>query len=217
MSTSKTRPKSVITSDPLYPKKAELLDIKIYPAQVLKRVADPVIHFDKELKKLCQDMIKTMYHAPGIGLAAPQIGISKRLFVLDVDYERKRKPSTEEEDNSDIELEDETVEIHSLRPKIYINPEIVSVEGETTYQEGCLSLPGIFDEVKRHKKIQVKYQDEHGKEHLEEADDLLSICMQHETDHLNGVMFIERLSQLKFNFYRNKFIKSATAKKIKKS
>jgi peptide deformylase len=187
--------KKVITTDALYPKKAHLLDIKIYPAQVLKRVAEPVINFDSELKKLCQDMLKTMYHAPGIGLAAPQIGISKRIFVLDVDYERKRKPSNESEDESEEELEDENVEIHGLHPKIYINPEIVSVEGETTYQEGCLSLPGIFDEVKRHKKIQVKYQDEKGNEHLEAADDLLSICMQHETDHLNGVLFIERLPQ----------------------
>ncbi|MDH4466703.1 MAG: peptide deformylase [Bacteriovoracaceae bacterium] len=213
MTTNKKSEKKIVTSDAHYPKKASLLDIKIYPAAVLKRVAAPVVNFDSELKTLCQDMLKTMYHAPGIGLAAPQIGISKRIFVLDVDYERKRKnQKNDDEDDRDSddeveEAEDQIIEIHGLRPKIYINPEIVSVEGDTSYQEGCLSLPGIFDDVKRHKKIQMKYQDIQGEEHLENADDLLSICMQHETDHLNGVMFIERLSQLKFSFYRNQFIK----------
>ena len=212
MTTKKTE-KKIITVDKNYPKKANLLEIKIYPAAVLKRVAAPVTTFDNELKNLCQDMIKTMYHAPGIGLAAPQIGISKRIFVLDVDYERKRKNEInkdsdgEDSEENGEEAEDQIIEIQGLRPKIYINPEIVSVEGDTSYQEGCLSLPGIFDDVKRHKKIQMKYQDLHGEEHLENADDLLSICMQHETDHLNGVMFIERLSQLKFSFYRNQFIK----------
>ena len=97
--------------------------------------------------------------------------------------------------------------VTNLNPKIYINPELVVTEGETTYEEGCLSLPGVFDVVKRFKKIELKYQDIDGKTHYEPADGLHSICAQHEIDHLDGIMFIERLSQLKYQFYKKKFAK----------
>lgn len=196
--------KKIIVNDSSYPKKSKLIDILIYPHPALKKVAASVDVFDSHLKEFCNNMVKTMYHAPGIGLAAPQVGISKRIFVCDVDYNRTKigedDPETEEEEDLIFELKD-------LNPKIYINPELVITEGETTYEEGCLSLPGVFDIVKRFKKIEFKYQDLSGKTHYEPADGLHSICAQHEIDHLDGIMFIERLSQLKYQFYKKKFAK----------
>lgn len=182
------------TNDPKYPKDAELLNIVLYPDPVLKTLAKPVEIFNDEIKFLCQNMLKTMYNAPGIGLAAPQIGLSHRIFVLDVDYDREA-------------LENDTYEIKNLNPIVFINPALEDLEGETTYQEGCLSIPGIFDDVKRAKTLKVKYQDENGNHHSMPADDLLSICIQHENDHLDGVLFIEKLSNLKFNLYKKKMIK----------
>lgn len=196
--------KKIIVKDSSYPLKAKLIDILIYPHPVLKKVAPKVEVFDSHLKEFCQNMIKTMYHAPGIGLAAPQVGVSKRIFVCDVDYDRTKIG----EDNPDTEDQEDLIyELKNLNPKIYINPELVVTEGETTYEEGCLSLPGIFDVVKRFKTIELKYQDMDGKTHYEPADGLHSICAQHEIDHLDGIMFIERLSQLKFQFYKKKFAK----------
>lgn len=196
--------KQIIVKDSAYPDKAKLIDILIYPHPVLKTVAEKVVSFDQHLKEFCSNMIKTMYNAPGIGLAAPQVGISKRIFICDVDYERTKigedNPETEE-------TEDLIYELKHLNPKIYINPELVVTEGETSYEEGCLSLPGVFDTVKRHKKIELQYQDLNGKIHYEAAEGLHSICAQHEIDHLDGIMFIERLSQLKFQFYKKKFLK----------
>lgn len=195
--------KKIIVKDSSYPDKAKLIDILIYPHPVLKQIAQKVETFDRNLKEFCNNMVKTMYHAPGIGLAAPQVGVSKRIFVCDVNYERVK--IGEDDPDKDEEQEDLIYELKDLNPKIYINPEIVVTEGDTTYEEGCLSLPGIFDVVKRHKKIELKYQDLDGKNHYESVDDLHSICAQHEIDHLDGIMFIERLSSLKFQFYKKKF------------
>lgn len=175
------------------------LDIVTYPAPVLKQVAKPVEVFDEELKSLCEDMLYTMYMAPGIGLAAPQIGISQRIFVMDIDFNREEV--TRPDGTKDFELSNFT-------PRIFINPVIEKVEGEITYEEGCLSVPGIFEDVKRIEKIKVHYQDVEGNKHTLDADGLLSICLQHENDHLEGIVFIERLSTLKRNFLTKKYLKA---------
>ena len=184
-----------------YTLEGEPLTIHTYPDPVLTKKAQAVTSFDSELKSLCKNMLFTMYKAPGIGLAAPQIGISKRIFVIDVDYKREETS----EDSDEYTLSD-------FNPMIFINPVIKVKNGMTTYQEGCLSLPGIYEDVKRAETIMVEYQDTDGNKLELEAKDLLSICIQHENDHLDGIVFIERLSSLKKSFFKKKLIK---AKKLK--
>ncbi len=174
------------------------LPISVYPEPVLSKVAEPVTDFTKDLEKLVEDMLFTMYHAPGIGLAAPQVGKSIRLFVLDVDYDREVITNSSGK---------EEVRLSEFKPMVFINPVITGMSGSTTYEEGCLSVPGVYEEVKRHKAVHVKFQDLKGNFHELEADDMLSICIQHENDHLDGVVFIERLSNLKKNFYKKKMAK----------
>ena len=142
-----------------------------------------------------------MYHAPGIGLAAPQIGVSKRIFVIDTDYSREET----EEDSGEYEL-------GNFNPRIFINPIIKDTNGEIKYQEGCLSLPGIYEDIKRYETITVEYHDVHGNKQELNADELLSICIQHENDHLDGIVMIDRMSTLKKNFFRKKLIKAKKAK-----
>lgn len=180
-----------------YQLEGERLQIYTYPEPVLTKVAEEVAEFGPKLEKLCKDMLYTMYQAPGIGLAAPQIGLSKRIFVIDVDYSREET----EEGSGEYTLGD-------FNPRIFINPIIKEKVGEITYQEGCLSLPGIYEDVKRFENIIVSYQDTQGNTHELEADELLSICIQHENDHLDGIVFIERLSMLKRNFFKKKFLKT---------
>lgn len=182
-----------------YKLEGTLLDIHTYPDPVLKKVATEVETFDEELRNLCFNMLYTMYHAPGIGLAAPQIGILKRIFVMDIDYDREEV---------DLPNGDVTYKMSNFNPKIFVNPVIYDKEGEITYQEGCLSLPGIYDDVKRFMKCKVDYQDVKGEKHTIEAEELFSICIQHENDHLDGIVFIERLSQLKKGLYSKKLIKA---------
>jgi peptide deformylase len=174
------------------------LEIHTYPDPVLTKVAEDVKpeEFNDELKELCKNMLYTMYNAPGIGLAAPQIGISKRIFVIDVDYDREETS----EGSGEFTLS-------SFNPRVFINPKFKIKEGDITYQEGCLSLPGVYEDVKRFEYIVVEYQDTEGEVHEMEANDLLSICIQHENDHLDGIVFIDRLSNLKKNFFKKKLIK----------
>lgn len=174
------------------------LPIVTYPDPVLSKVAEPVTEFNKELEKLVEDMLFTMYHAPGIGLAAPQIGKSIRLFVLDVDYDREVITNSAGKDE---------VRMSGFQPMVFINPVITGTSGTTTYEEGCLSVPGVYEEVKRHKSVHVKFQNLKGETMEMECDDMLAICIQHENDHLDGVVFIERLSNLKKNFYKKKMAK----------
>ncbi len=174
------------------------LPIFTYPDPVLSKVAEPVTVFNKELEKLVEDMLFTMYHAPGIGLAAPQVGKSIRLFVLDVDYDREVITNAAGKDE---------VRMSGFNPVVLINPVITGKSGTTTYEEGCLSVPGVYEEVKRHKSVHVKFQNLKGEFQEIEADDMLAICIQHENDHLDGVVFIERLSNLKKNFYKKKMAK----------
>lgn len=175
----------------------EMLPIVTYPDPVLTTVATEVTEFNEELETLCTNMLYTMYKAPGIGLAAPQIGLSKRIFVVDVGYSRE-----ETEEGSDEYV------LGNFNPMVFINPKIVLKEGEITYQEGCLSLPEVYEDVKRFEHIKVEYQDTKGNQKEMEAHELLSICIQHENDHLDGIVFIDRLSQLKKNFFKKKLIKA---------
>jgi peptide deformylase len=145
-----------------YKLEGSLLQIHTFPDPVLQKVAEEVTVFDQELKLLCKNMLYTMYQAPGIGLAAPQIGISKRLFVIDVDYDRTET----HEDSGEYVLS-------NFIPRIFINPIIRDKVGDTTYQEGCLSLPGLYEEVKRFETIVVDYQDTDGNKHTIEANELL--------------------------------------------
>ena len=129
-------------------------------------------------------MAETMYDAPGVGLAAPQVGILKRLIVIDC--------SASEEPNDLL---------------VAVNPEIVDTEGDSLKEEGCLSVPGFWASVKRAEKATMRYQDVEGNPHERTADGLLGICMQHETDHLEGVLFVDRLSPLKRSLFRKKYMK----------
>jgi peptide deformylase len=181
-----------------YQLKGEQLPIFTYPEPVLSTKALEVKEFTPELENLVENMLFTMYQAPGIGLAAPQIGLGIRLFVLDVDYDRDIV--TDASGNEEIVMS-------NLNPQVFINPIITSTSGTSTFEEGCLSVPGIYEEVKRSKSIHVKYQDLKGNTHEIDADDMLAICIQHENDHLDGIIFIERLSNLKKNFYKKKLVK----------
>ncbi len=166
---------------PIFPSMAKL-PILEFPDPRLRTVAKPVEQVDDALRSLVDDMFETMYAAPGIGLAATQVDVHQRLLVLDVS-----------EDQS--------------RPMVFINPEILSAEGHQVYQEGCLSVPGIYADVKRANQVRVKALDRDGKEFEIEADGLLAVCIQHEMDHLAGKVFVDYLSPLKREQVRKKLAK----------
>ncbi len=187
-----------------YQLEGEELKIFTYPAPVLKKKAVPVEKFDDELRSLIKNMLFTMYQAPGIGLAAPQVGKSLRLFVMDIDFDR------EEVTRADGEVD---YRLTNFNPRVFINPVFKNKQGEILYEEGCLSVPGIYEEVKRAQNITVEYQDMYGHRKSLDADGLLSVCLQHENDHLDGIVFLERLSLLKRNFLTKKFMKAK--KKVK--
>lgn len=158
-----------------------LLDIVKYGDPVLERPGDAVEEFDAKLKRLVSDMFETMYSARGVGLAAPQIGVSKRLFVMDCSGGRDPEARV-----------------------ALINPVVLSVEGEQTGDEGCLSFPGIFFPVKRNLRAVVRAQDLSGEEFEFDGLDLEARCMLHETDHCDGVVFIDRTTPLKRELVRRK-------------
>lgn len=170
------------------------LNIVYYPDKILTTKAQAITSFNSELKELAQNMLCTMYQAPGIGLAAPQINLLQRIFVLDVDFTREEK-------------EDETWSYTDLNPQVFINPIITKKEGSSVYEEGCLSIPGVYEKVKRAEKIKLEYQNLQGEKQELEASGLLSTCIQHELDHLDGVLFIDYLSPLKRNFHLKKYLK----------
>jgi len=181
-----------------YRLEGEHLPIYTYPDPVLAKVAKPVEQFDQKLEKLVRDMLFAMYHAPGIGLAAPQVGESIRLFVVDIDFEREEVTRP---DGS------EGMEFSNLRPMVFINPKFVMKSGETIGKEGCLSVPDVYEEITRAEKITVEYQGLKGETLTMEADELLAVCLQHENDHLDGVVLIDRLSPLKKKFFKTKLLK----------
>ena len=160
------------------------------PDPRLKAVSEPVARVDAETRALIDDMIETMYGADGIGLAAIQVGVPKRILVMDLDQKEGKK-----------------------NPKAYINPKILWASEEmATFEEGCLSVPEIWDEVERPARIRAEYLDRDGKRHEIEADGLFATCLQHEMDHLEGVLFLDHLSKLKRNMALKKLQK---AKRLK--
>jgi peptide deformylase len=164
----------------------------ILPDPLLRLVSKPIETVDADVLKLADDMLETMYDAPGIGLAAIQIGIPKRMLVIDVSREDEEK-----------------------NPQVFINPQIVKSSDEgSVYEEGCLSIPEYYAEVERPAVINVDYVGRDGKKHTIEADGLLATCLQHEIDHLNGVLFIDHISRLKRQMVIKKFTKAAAGKAV---
>ncbi|MBW8788772.1 peptide deformylase [Rhizobium leguminosarum] len=164
----------------------------ILPDPVLRQLSKPIERVDADLQRLADDMLETMYDAPGIGLAAIQIGVPRRMLVIDIAREGEEK-----------------------QPQVFINPEILTSSDErSVYEEGCLSIPDYYAEVERPATVSVKYLDRNGKEQTVEADGLLATCLQHEIDHLNGVLFIDHISRLKREMVIKKFTKAAKSKAL---
>ena len=164
-----------------------LRDILIIPDARLRLRSEPVKDIDKGIRALVDDMFETMYAAPGIGLAAIQIGVPQRVVTMDL--AKKDEPKA---------------------PLVFINPEVTWVSDESaTYEEGCLSIPEYYEEVARPKAVKVKFLDLDGKPHEIEAEGLLATCLQHEIDHINGVLFIDHISKLKRDMVMKRFKKAA--------
>jgi peptide deformylase len=151
-----------------------LLEILHHPDPRLREKARPVERFDADLQKLVDDMFETMYAAPGVGLAATQVGVARRVFVMDCAVEENRR-----------------------EPVVAINPEIVETADAEEVEEGCLSVPGVRDKLKRYHRVKMKALDRHGKPYEITGEGLMAQCIQHEIDHLNGKLYIDHLSSLK--------------------
>ena len=163
-----------------------LRKIFLHPDPVLRKVCLPVERFDTELAALVRDMAETMYAAPGVGLAAPQVGVTQRVFVVDARENGKDGPST-------------------LR--VFVNPEITEKQGEVVWEEGCLSLPNVNADITRAERVVVKAFNEKGEPFTLEADGLLADAIQHENDHLDGIVLFDRLSPLKRRFAMKRYLK----------
>lgn len=157
-----------------------LREVLQFPDPRLKRRSEPVREITDRVRELARDMIDVMYDEPGIGLAAPQVGEALRLVVMDTDW-------TEEGNDRD--------------PRVIVNPEILEREGRIVWTEGCLSVPDFTADVERAARVVVRYTDLEGREVVEEASELRAVCFQHEIDHLDGLLFIDRISRLKRNLY----------------
>ena len=169
-----------------------VLEIIKEPNPILRKEADNVLNVDDDIRKLMDNMLETMYQAPGIGLAAPQVGILKKVIVIDLSKDDEPK-----------------------KPFFIVNPKIIWKSEElSSREEGCLSIPGHFAEVVRPKKCKLQYLDYNGKKQEVEADDLLSTCIQHEVDHCDGVLFIDYLSKLKKDMIIKRLIKAKQEKQI---
>ncbi len=175
-----------------------ILRILETPDALLRQKSTPVDAVDDAVRTLIADMFETMYDAPGIGLAAIQVGVPKRLLVMDL-----QEPA---EDGGEPVRD----------PRVFINPEILtSSADEVPYNEGCLSVPDQYAEVNRPDRIRARWLDEHGARHEEELDGLLAVCLQHEMDHLEGVLFIDRLSRLKREMILKKLAKARKDRGLK--
>jgi peptide deformylase len=164
-----------------------LRDIIILPDKRLRSVSNPVVEISDEIRTLVADMFETMYEAPGIGLAAIQVGVSARVVVMDLS-----KRETEAE------------------PRVFVNPEITwSSDEKSLYEEGCLSIPDVHEDVERPARVKIRYLDLDGKPQEADAEGLFATCIQHEVDHLNGVLFIDHISKLKRERIVKKFAKAA--------
>ena len=159
-----------------------ILNILNYPDERLRTVAQPVSEITVEIQQLTDDMLETMYAAPGIGLAATQVNIHQRIIVMDISEDKSQ-------------------------PLVFINPEIIEKDGEQEFDEGCLSVPGIYETVQRAEHIKIRALDREGEEFEMEATGLLAVCIQHEMDHLMGKLFVDYLSNLKRQRIRKKIQK----------
>ncbi|MBX3695636.1 MAG: peptide deformylase [Steroidobacteraceae bacterium] len=164
-----------------------LLTILEYPDPRLRTRAEPVTVFDEAFGRLVDDMFETMYAAPGIGLAATQVNVHQRLIVIDISEERNER-------------------------HVFVNPEILGKSGTAVTEEGCLSVPGIFDEVQRASRVRVRARDRHGIEFEQDLEGILAVCLQHEIDHLDGKLFVDYLSDLKRERIRKKLDKDRKAR-----
>jgi len=160
-----------------------ILDILHYPDKRLRTVAKPVETVDDSIKKLVDDMFETMYEAPGIGLAATQVNVHQQVIAIDISEEKNQ-------------------------PLCLINPVIIAEEGTESCDEGCLSVPDVYETVERAEKVTVKALDQNGDEFTLEADELLAVCIQHEIDHLKGKLFVDYLSPLKLQRIKKRLLKS---------
>jgi peptide deformylase len=158
-----------------------------YPDKRLRIPGDRVTDFGPELQTLIDDMAETMYAAPGVGLAATQLGVAKRIFLVDI--------ATGEEEPSDL--------------RIFVNPEILERAGEIVWEEGCLSFPGIHEEIQRAERVRVRAQDRHGNAFELECEGLLAVAIQHENDHLDGKLMVDHLGMLKKRMVHREMVKRA--------
>ena len=182
-----------------------ILKIYTFPDQVLTETAKPVERVEKSLHQIADDMFETMYDAPGIGLAANQVGILDRILVLDTEFDYDEvNPDIPPPGNAEVFG---NFIVRNRKPRIIINPEIIHREGSILFTEGCLSVPEYTADVKRSEKIKLRYQDIDGVTRELMADGLLAVAIQHEIDHLDGRLFIERLSSLKREMARKKLLK----------
>lgn len=164
-----------------------LLEILEFPDPRLRTVAKPISQVDDGIRKLADDMLETMYDAPGVGLAATQVNVHKRLIVIDVSEDKSQ-------------------------PLVLINPEYEVLEGTQEYDEGCLSVPGYYETVTRAERIRLKALDRNGEPYEMDCDGLLSVCVQHEIDHLDGKLFVDHISKLKRERIRSKLVRSQKAR-----
>jgi peptide deformylase len=167
-----------------------VLEIQKFPAPILKKKADSVSVFDEDLQKLIDDMIETMYAAPGVGLAAPQVGVSQRLAVIDISSKDDKYPLI-----------------------VLINPCIVRTDGEIEFEEGCLSIPEYTAKIRRSERLIVRAHERDGREVEIDAGGLLAIALQHEIDHLDGILLIDRISPIKREFFKKRFKKAQKTEK----
>lgn len=174
-----------------------ILPIRLYGDPVLRRAARPVTEFSDDLNTLAENMFETMYNANGVGLAAPQVGQTKRMFVaLELAPKEKKEEEAAEEESELSSAEEKRERWGVVAEHVMVNPEIVSREGVQHAQDGCLSVPGIYiDEMKRDHKITVRYQDVEGKEHERSSEGHFAHVIQHELDHLDGLLFFDRLEE----------------------
>lgn len=161
-----------------------VLEILKYPDKRLRNQCEQVTKFDSEFQSEIEQMFETMYAAPGIGLAAIQVGIFKRFFIMDVGINEG--------------------EVIKRNPMVIVNPVILSKEGEIVWEEGCLSCPDLIVPMTRAQKVELEYQDRNGKKEKLTAEDLMAVCIQHEIDHLDGVLIVDQISRLKQDLYKKK-------------
>jgi peptide deformylase len=160
-----------------------MYEIKIIGDEVLRKRAEEITEFNHDLKKISEEMMETMHNYNGIGLAAPQVNIVKRIIVTDI-----------------LKVE------QGYNPMVFVNPKIIESQGETIYEEGCLSIPGVNEDILRPERILLHYQDIYGEEKKAEFENWMARVLQHEVDHLNGILFIDYLSPIKQKLVLNRFV-----------